>query len=103
LKPTVRRNLPLLASTLFATFALIALGLSLSWRAEDQRHLNRVATDNCQAIEALKTQFRSQARTNYRALPRNARLLDIPLTPELRLEARRARDRTLARFAPRDC
>lgn len=57
----------------------------------------------CSQIEALKAEFRKQAVENFANLERNARLLEIELTPELRREAAAGRDRTLVRFAAREC
>lgn len=57
----------------------------------------------CRSIEGIKTEFRTQAIQNFARLEENARLLDVPLTPELRREALRGRNRTLARFAAREC
>ena len=57
----------------------------------------------CEQTEALKTEFRRQALSNFERLEQNARLLQIPLTQELRLEAALARDRALERFRPVEC
>lgn len=99
----VRANAILLAAATLAACALVALGVSLAWGANDRRELAEVVKQNCEAIEALKAQFREQALQNFERLEENARLLDIPLTEELRQAAEQGRDRTLRRFAESDC
>jgi hypothetical protein len=100
---SIRTNALLLVAVLLAGLALVALGVSLAWGANDQRELARVVETNCRQIEALKARFRSQAHENYARLEQDARLLGITLTPELREAARQGRDRTLLRFAESDC
>ena len=72
-------------------------------RAKSQAELSEIAMQNCQAIEALKAARRQEAIGNYRRLERDAGLLGITLTPELRKAALEGRNRTLRRFAPSDC
>ena len=88
-----------LASVLsIALFAWVSIE-----RAQDQRDLDALAARNCMSIEALKTQFREQAIEGYQNLERDARLLGVVLTPELRQAAVESRDKKLARFAAREC
>lgn len=57
----------------------------------------------CVRIEVLKAQRREEARRNFRQLERNARLLDIPLTEELRRVAKAELARDLRRNRPQEC
>lgn len=93
----------LVVSALLAIAALGLVAVASTWRAEDQEQLRTVAMKNCQSIEALKTQFRKQALENYAQLERNARLLDIEVTDEVRAAALENRNRTLRRFKPLSC
>jgi hypothetical protein len=93
IRSSVRANLPLLVAALFTVGAV-------SFAVYER---DRVTHSNCQQIEALKTEFREQARERFQNLDRDGRLLGIEITPELRAQAARSRDRTLARFAAREC
>jgi hypothetical protein len=97
---SVRRNLRF--AIVLAACATVII-VSTLYRAEAQAELGRIVRENCAAIEDLKAQFRQQAIQNYLRLEENARLLDIPLTPELRQAAEQGRDRTLRRFAKSEC
>lgn len=71
--------------------------------ARNEQEIDEVTARNCQAIEKLKAEFRSEALENYARLEENAMLLGIPLTSALREAAAEARDQKLRRFAPVDC
>lgn len=82
------------------TLAFLTLTAALLigiWRVET------LAVRNCENVEALKSVQREAARENYANLERNARLLKLELTPELRRVAREGRDATLKRFASHRC
>lgn len=66
-------------------------------------HFRETDMQTCRQIEGLKAEFRNQAVENYANLERNAELLGIVLTPQLRHQAEVDRNRTLDRFAARDC
>jgi hypothetical protein len=68
-----------------------------------QGQIERIAITNCQQVEKLKAQVRRAAIDSYRHLEQNARILMIEVTPTLRRVARERRDRTLRRYAARDC
>lgn len=87
----------------FVVLALSALALALAMGASDQADLDELARQNCEQVEALKTEFRDQAVESFANLDRNVRLLGIELTPEAREVAKQGRDATLRRFAPTDC
>jgi hypothetical protein len=89
----LRANLPLLIA---AAFTVTAVVFAVYERG-------RVTRLNCQQIEALKAEFREQALERYQNLDRDGRLLGIEITPELREQAARSRNKTLARFAAREC
>lgn len=72
-------------------------------RIERVSQLNRVNFDLCERIRALFAARRQEAIQNYRNLERDARLLGIKVTPELREASRRARDMTLERFRDEKC
>lgn len=66
-------------------------------------HFREMDTQACLQIEELKQGFRRQAVENYANLERNAELLGIVLTQALREQAEIDRNRTLDRYAARDC
>lgn len=66
-------------------------------------HFREMDTAACRQIEELKTGFRRQAVENFANLERNAELLGIVLTPALREQAEIDRNRTLDRYAAREC
>lgn len=69
----------------------------------DRERISALAEQTCNQVEHLKAELRDRARDNFRNLERDARLLGIALTPELRATARESRDDTLRRFKPIDC
>lgn len=103
MRTSLKTNALLLVAAVLAGVALVALGVSLAWGANDQRELADVVRTNCRQIESLKAQFRIQAIENYERLEEDAKLLGITLTDELRSAALEGRNRNLARFAPIDC
>lgn len=98
-----RRNRGLILSAMFVVVSVAALGVALTRGAADQEAIAEVGRKNCQQIEALKTEFRTQAIQDFEHLDRNARLLGITLTAEVRKAARAGRDDTLRRFRPHSC
>jgi hypothetical protein len=61
-----------------AIAAIIALGVSLAWRSNDQRALAHVARKNCEAIEALKDAVRPEP---FNAAETRSLLADIGVDP----------------------
>lgn len=96
----VRRNIGLVLAAMIMVSVVAAAAVI---RSQHQHDIATFAEANCLQIEALKTEFREQALESYRNLERDARLLGIPLTRELREAAIASRDRRLERFAAREC
>ena len=63
--------------------------------------IKRTDVLHCREIEALKAAERRAARENFAMLDRNAELLGITITPQLRSAAREGVERTLKRFRAR--
>lgn len=57
----------------------------------------------CAQVEALKDRVRQRAIDDYNSLDRNAHLLGIKLTPQLRAATLKSRNRVLSDYAPQDC
>lgn len=65
--------------------------------------LARNAVQDCKEIEHLKYRVRFNAQKNFKEVKENARLLNIPLTPELLAKVRREYHATLRRYASDPC
>jgi uncharacterized membrane protein len=59
--------------------------------------------ESCLDIEQVKRQIREDAQEDYANLERNARLLQIELTPELRAQVKADFEATMRRFAMESC
>ena len=97
------RNVPLFAAAAFASFAMVALGLALAWRAADQARLEEGREVNCLAIEEIKASLRQDAVSSFRNLDRSLRILGIPKTAAIVVSAKASRDERLSRFAATEC
>lgn len=58
---------------------------------------------SCVNIESLKSRVRIRAIEDFKHLDANGKLLGIKITPQLRAEAKKQRDRTLADYAAQSC
>lgn len=67
------------------------------------KQLAQANLSNCQDVEKLKLRVRLSALRNYRDLAKNAKLLGITLTHDLRAKALHDRDLTLKRYAREEC
>jgi hypothetical protein len=91
-------------------FAVVLSVLSLTlffWtsyqRGNDVKALDQLAARNCEQIESLKREFRTEAQDEFDNIARNARLLGIELTEELLDTAQQELNKTLFRFRAADC
>lgn len=57
----------------------------------------------CVQVEALKERVRQRAIDDFNNLERNAKLLGITLTPQLKAATLESRNRILRDYAPQDC
>jgi hypothetical protein len=92
--------------------SFVIFALWTSWQADrhqEEARIERIAQLNelnkvqCDEIEALKTGEREEAIEDYRQLDRNAQLLGITVTDELRAVALEERNDRLARYAQARC
>lgn len=99
---------------LLGAIAIILSGVALAGRLHDatarhldqarfNRSISQVSLRDCQEIEKLKKAQRDAAILNFKNLDKNAALLGIRVTPQLREAAKEGRDATLRRFAPGPC
>ena len=92
-----------------ASLGILLLLILAVWYSQHQgvravtASVARQAEENCREIESLKTLVRQEAIDNYEHLAKNAKLLNLKVTPELRSAAREARDARLARYAKDVC
>jgi hypothetical protein len=103
LSPHRRRDFTLGLASALATLGLALLLVAAYWRAQDTRTFAEQTVRHCRQIEALKTEIRRTAIQNFRNLKRDAELLGIDITSQLRAAARDSRDDKLHRFRPNPC
>jgi hypothetical protein len=102
----LRVNVILLIAALLAACALIALGISLAWGANDREEIADVVERNCQSIEELKAIVRPEPFDLERT---KSLLTDLDIDPDspegqrLIIAGRRTTARERRELAPSDC
>jgi hypothetical protein len=99
------RWLGVIAAGLVAAVVMLVAGIAFRAYETNQAEQRSAEADvrTCIQVERIKRQLREDAIENWKNLARNARLLRIELTQEVREVALQERNATLRRFAPIDC
>lgn len=107
MKGRLWRNWSLILAAGFAVFALLSLGIVLSWRSADQSRLDENHRANCLAIEEHKAFHREESAFDLAAT--RTILADLNIDPDsergqrLIAQARQQAIENQARFASAEC
>jgi len=72
-------------------------------RREGRVRINLLIQSNCKEINKIKLKIRTDAIENRAKLEQNAKLLNIPVTPQLRKAVNRDTNKTLKKYKATDC
>ena len=96
-------SLSYLVLTIVAFVVLAVMSYALYENRQLAQDLERVALNNCEAIETLKASERAAALLSFSRLDETLRFLGIEKTPAVEDAALRSRDEKLEQFKARDC